>query len=251
MPAREDHVPSETEVAPPEVEPAVAPETPKAEFTAEPEIPAVAAQTAASGATASELAFAPKDTSALDRGIFHWEDYKAACETAGVPEKWQAHYRQGHTEAQGWNQPHESHRPLTWTLKKGVSASKAIIDWLQGTSIADYRCAALADQLDELRDEFGDPKFDRLFGSADTGEDAKIPPAHRLRLSADDYGIPLIDQMKQIAYEVDCPAQQPVEAPQPEIEARVEDKPKITPLEEQEPAVVAAELGLEQERQVV
>jgi hypothetical protein len=257
MPAREnEQQTAEAEAAAPEVAPAP-PEAAKTEFSSEGDLPAVAqgSGAAATGATASTLAFdgaakqASGDTSHLDRGIHHWEEYKASCEAAGKPEKWKDYYRSGHTEAKGWTQPYEHRRVYEWDLEKGTSASQAVQDFLKGPTIADYRVAAVADDLDELRDEFGDQKFDKLFGSANSNEDSKIPAAQRLRITAASYSLPLIDQMKQIAREAEA-AESPVEeaAPAaPQVEALVEEKPKAAPIQDQEPAVIAQELGLQQQ----
>ncbi len=260
MPARdvEQKAAEETEVpAPVEQEP----EAKKTEFTSEGDLPAVAqgaATATAATATASELAFGQdkkeeepqveKDTSHLDRGIHTPQEYKASCEKAGKPEKWQDYYRAGHTAADGWEQPYENRRIYAWELKKGTSASKAVQDFIKGPTIADYRVAGVAHDLDELRDEFGDHKFDRMFGSANSNEDAKVPLAQRLRISADLYTVPLIDQMKALAREFEAAENKPKEEPKaaPKQEARHEEKAKVKPEQEQEPAVVAEELGLQQ-----
>jgi hypothetical protein len=259
MPARDSEQQQATE-SEPAAEPLVAePEAAKTEFSSEGDLPAVA-QTgaAATGATASTLAFdgtqqqASGDISHLDRGIHNWEMYKASCEAAGKPEKWKDYYRSGHTEAKGWKQPYEHRSVFDWELEKNTSASQAVQEWIKGPTIADYRAAGVADELDELRDEFGDQKFDRLFGSANEEQDAKIPKAQRLRISAAAYSIPLIDQMKQIAREADA-REQPGEEPEaPKVEARVEEKPKAAAVSDQEPAIVAQELGLDgQDRELV
>src|SRR5688572_23660877 len=106
MPARETEQQSAETEAAPEIA-AAPPEAAKTEFSTEGDLPAVAqgSGAAATGATASTLAFdgketkAPGDTTHLDRGIHHWEEYKASAEAAGKPEKWKDYYRAGHTEA--------------------------------------------------------------------------------------------------------------------------------------------------------
>src|SRR5437870_4717751 len=141
MPARDTEQSStETETAP-EVTPAE-PEAAKTEFTSEGDLPAVAQQdAAATGASASTLAFdgqpqqASGDISHLDRGVHHWEEYKASVEAAGKPEKWKDYYRAGHTEAKGWTNPWESRQMYDWSLKKGTSASQAVQEWLKGPTI--------------------------------------------------------------------------------------------------------------------
>jgi len=253
MPARDsEQQGAETETA---AEPLVAePEAAKTQFSTEGDLPAVAqGSAAATGSTASELAFGGGTTQAsaniahLDSGIHTWESYKHAVEAAGKPEKWKDYYRGGHTEAKGWSQPYERRAMFDWELQKNTSASQAVQAWIKGPTIADYRAAGVADDLDELRDEFGDQKFDRLFGSANEDQDAKIPKAQRLRISAAAYTVPLIDQMKQIAREADAhekPAAEVAAAPQ--VEARVEEKPKSS-VQDQDPSVVAQELGMQQQ----
>ncbi len=251
MPARDhDTALAETETAPEAVpEPASATDT---AFTTEGDLPAVATTAAAGGVTASEIAFDGKeaeavtaDTSHLDKGMHEWESYRAACEKAGKLDKWKDHYRNGHTSATGWNQPYEHRASNDWTLKKGTSASEALKAWMKGPTITDYRAALLADEIDEVRDEFGDRKFDRLFGSANPHEDKAIPVGQRLRISSDAYTTPLTDQMKAMAAEADSLARKPAEpAAAPAVEARVEEKQ--TAAKQQDPVVVAQELGIEQ-----
>jgi hypothetical protein len=240
------------------VEPAQAePEAAKQQFSSEGDIPAVAGAVPAAAAapSASELAFdgAPKqasgDLSHLDRGVHHWEAYQHDCEAAGKPEKFQNEWKAGHTAAAGWIQPYEHRAMNDWQLKKGTSASTAIKAWMDGPTIADYRAAGVANDLDELRDEMGDQKFDVLFGSANDEEDAAIPESQRLRVSAAAYGVPLIDQMKAIAREYDDKAAGTPEepAPAPVVEARVEERPQEQAALEQEPVVVAQELAAQQQ----
>ena len=233
------------------------PEAAKQEFSAEGEIPAVAeVAPAAAAPSASQLAFdgaeqqqASGSLAHLDRGVHHWEGYQADCEAAGKPEKFQAEWKAGHTAAAGWVQPYEHRSRDDWQLKKGTSASTALKAWLAGPTIADYRATGVAVDLDELRDEMGDQKFDVLFGSANPEEDAAIPGGQRLRISASAYGIPLIDQMKAIEREYDekahqTKAEEPAAAPI--VESRVEEKPELAGLE-QEPVVIAQELAAQQQ----
>lgn len=257
MPAREtETAQTETETAP-EVAPEPAAATDTA-FSTEGDVPEIAPEVALAGVTASELAFedAPKatpDAAHLDKGIHHWESYRAACEAAGKPEKWKDYYQSGHTEAKGWKQPYEGKVMNDWTLKKGHSASAALKAWLAGPTISDYRAALLADEIDEVRDELGDQRFDRLFGSANEHEDKAIPATQRLRISSDLYTTPFADQLKAIAKEADQKAlvdHGPL--PAPVVEARVEEKKPEAALQEQDPVVVAQELHIEQrDREIV
>jgi len=238
------------EAAPEPVAPA--PAEAEQQFTTEGELPAVAegSGAVAAGATASELAFGKeepaKDTSHLDRGIHTPEHYRQECEAAGKPDKWQDHYRSGHTEAQGWTQPYEHKAVNDFQLKAGYSASAALQAFLAGPTITDYRAALLAEEIDEIRDEMGDVKFDLLFGSANKGQDAAIPAGQRLHISSSLYTTPLPDQMKAIAANHDANENKPAEAPPvEELQARTEEKPKAME-EAQEPEIVREELGLEQ-----
>jgi len=245
MPARENETASaETEVAP---EPAqIASTEEKAEFTTEGDLPAVATGAGAAAVTASEMAFD-------DKGMHHWEEYRARCEAAGKAEKWKDAYRNGHTEAAGWTQPYDYRRVNDFMLEKGHSASEALQAFMKGPTICDYRVALLADEIDEVRDEMGDIKFDRLFGSKDMNVDTKIPLNQRLRISSDLYTTPLTDQMKAVAAEADARDTNPKEpAPAPLVEARVEEKPVEVVAKDQDPVVVAQELGVEQrDREIV
>ncbi len=254
MPAREAEQLKAEEIAAPEVAPAE-PEAAKSEFSAEGALPAVApvggAATAALAApTASEQAFGNKEEAAasLDKGMhIHPEHFKETAERVGQPEKWKDHYKNGHTEAKGWINPHERYKvSLEWQLQKGASASKAVQDFIKGTTICDYRTAGVAQDLNTVRDELGDKKFDKLFGSANSSEDQAIPATQRLVISPGLYTTPLIDNMRAIARAADeheKPAEEPKAAPVQE--ARVEEKPKQNAELDQEPLVVAQELGVQ------
>jgi hypothetical protein len=255
MPDRE----LETEKLAPEAAPesvAPAPAETEQQFTAEGEIPAVAegSGAVAAAATASELAFgdaeqekAEPDTSHLDKGVHTSEHYRALCEAAGKPDKWQPHYASGHTSAAGWTQPYEHKAVNDFKLKSGQSASAALKAFLAGPTITDYRCALLAEEIDEVREQLGDIKFDLLFGSKNSDQNEKIPAGQRLRISSALYTTPLPDQMKAIADEYDSPeTKQAEEPPVAEVEARTEEKPEAME-EVEEPALVRDELGLEEE----
>ena len=250
MPAREAES-HETEVeAAPEVatpEPAAA----ETEFTSEGDLPAVAGSALATGATASELAFGGETESAdlakLDKGMHSPDEYHAECERLGKPEKWMDYYRNGHTEAKGWSQPYERRKMMDFTLEKGHSASKALQDFMKGPTICDYRVAYLVNDLDELRDELGDIKFDEMFGSANYHADAAIPIEQRLHISAGLYTTPIIDQMKAMVRERDSHDATTEEVATPVVEQRVEEKPKAAAALDQDPAIVSQELGLEQQ----
>lgn len=251
MPAREAEQAKAEETIAPEVAPPEA-EAPKSEFSAEGELPAVAAGGAlAAGPTASEQAFGNKEEAAakLDKGMhIHPEQYKATAEGIGKPEKWKDHYKVGHTEAKGWINPYERYKvSLEWQLQKGASASKAVQDFIKGTTICDYRTAGVAHDLNTVREELGDKKFDKLFGSSNNSEDAAIPFAQRLVISPGLYTTPLIDNMRAIARASD-EREKPAEEtkPAPAQEARVEEKPKQEAALDQEPLVVAQELGMQQ-----
>lgn len=248
MPAREAES-HETEVEAASEVAIAEPEAAQTEFTAEGDLPAVAGSAVATGATASEMAFEPEvvDTATLDKGMHSPEHYQAECERLGKPEKWKDYYRNGHTDAKGWNQPYERRKSMNFHLEKGVSASQALQDFMKGPTICDYRCAYLADELDELRSELGDIKFDQMFGSANYHIDSAIPIEQRLKISAGLYTTPIIDQMKALVREHDAKASGQQEVAAPVVEARVEEKPKASAELDQDPLIVQEELGLEQQ----
>jgi len=254
MPARETEQLKAEETAAPEVAPAAEAEQAKSEFSAEGQLPEVVATApaAAIGGTASEKAFdGNKEEAAakLDKGMhIHPEEYRATCEAVGQPEKWKDHYALGHTSAQGWVQPYERYKvSLEWQLQRNHSASKALQDFIKGPTICDYRIVGVAHDMNEVREELGDKKFDKLFGSNNSHEDQAIPVGQRLTISTGLYTTPLVDNMRAIAKaadERDKPAQEPT--PAPVQEARVEEKPKQEAELEQDPMVVAQELGMQQ-----
>ncbi len=155
-------------------------------------------------ATASQLAFegpAKEDSSAIDHGVFQPEEYKHACESSGKEDKWKEQYRNGYTKSDAWSSSPKV--GMKFDLKKGHSASDAIKSWFKGPTIADFRTISVAEQLDELRDELGDHKFDEVFGSANGAQDKAIPGDQRLQISIGMYTTPFIDQMKAVARQHD------------------------------------------------
>jgi len=198
MPAKE-RASDELDTQAPE---AVAPvaEVAAAPIQSEGEVPAVeTGETAPAVATASQLAFA--DSSAVDHGVHQPEEYRHMCEAAGTPDKWHESYRGGYTKSSAW---HGSKKGgMKFELKKGHSASAALAAWFKGPTIADFRAISVAEQLDELRDELGDGRFDELFGSSIGAQDKAISGSQRLHISSEMYTTPFIDQMKAIANDYD------------------------------------------------
>ncbi|HEX3474338.1 MAG TPA: hypothetical protein VHT91_04805 [Kofleriaceae bacterium] len=266
---------AEPEVAEPAVaEPAVAdpavtqPAPEVAEAAAEPEAAEAAAEVAAEGAvpdvvpavaaaepgqTASEQAFADKPTvqaADLDRGTYSPEAYRDACTAAGMPEKWDDRYYNGHTGATQWLQPHDHRNAQTFLLQRGHSASQALKDFLAGPTIADWRVIALAIEIDDVRDTLGDVKFDALFGSKVEADDAQIPVAQRLQITQDLYTTPITDQMKMLAEAKDEALLHPQQPEQPVVAAQVEEKPlEAGATQQPAPELVAEELGVDRERE--
>ncbi len=250
MPARElleQLTPDATQDIPPPAQEAAT----DAQFATEGDVPAVDnGAIAEPGATASEQAFEQQpqaDSGQLDGGVYHPDEYKAACEASGKPDKWDEKYRQGHTSASQWVQPYDGRYANFFELKRGQSASQAVRDWLKGPTIADYRAIGVAMELDEVRDELGDQKFDQLFGSSNSDQDGQIPIDQRLKITAAMYTIPFADQMKQLAAEKDAPVDRPEEPEAPAVAAGVEEKPTQAAAKvEPEPAQLAEELGMQQ-----
>jgi hypothetical protein len=202
MPAKElatdEHAAEAPVTAPPETVEVAAP------IQSEGEVPTVEKGGATPAtATASQLAFegAKADSSAIDHGVHQVEEYKYACETAGRPDMWKESYRGGYTKAASWTTSKKG--GMQFELKKGRSASAAIKEWFKGPTIADFTSISVAEQLDELRDELGDHKFDELFGSSISAQDKAIPGAQRLHITSGMYTTPFIDQMKAIARQHD------------------------------------------------
>jgi hypothetical protein len=189
--------------------------------------------------SASNLAFG--DPNDLDRGMHEVEEYRAACEAASRLERWQPHYVHGHTEATGFTQPYEQQENFLWSLQKGYSASQALKDFITGRTIADYRAIAVAQLLDDLRDDLGDRKFDQLFGSKDEDEDAGVADEHRLTISSEMYTTPFADHMKQLAGEYDT---RPTELDLLALPIqRQDDEGHDTMSDEEEPNAITEELG--------
>jgi hypothetical protein len=242
------HTPADTsqEVAPPQQE---APAS--QELSTEGAVPAVGEGAAAAvGATASEQAFGDKPTAPsgqVDGGMFEPAEYQAACQAAGTPDKWDPKYVHGHTAANGWTQPYEGRYDNAFELKRGHSASQAVIDFVAGPTIADYRVLGVAVEMNELRDTLGDQRFDEMFGSKDSTVDARISHAQRLKITSAMYTIPFADQMMALAAEndaLDKKAQAEPEAPA--VAAGVEQTPTQGGVTAQPaPEMIAAELGVQ------
>jgi hypothetical protein len=237
------------EVAPPQ--PEVASE---AAFSSEGAAPAVGDGSAVDvGATASEQAFGDKPTAPsgqLDGGMFYPEEYRAACTAAGTPDKWDDKYMHGHTSANQWVQPYEGRYDMAFELKERQSASQAVRDFVAGPTIADYRVIGVAMEMDELRDQLGDQKFDQMFGSSDTNTDAQISSAQRLKITAGMYTVPFAAQMLALA--ADSEGLDHTEEPEaPAVEARVEEKPQQGGVTAgPAPEMIAAELGVQHEQEL-
>jgi hypothetical protein len=204
------------------------------------------------GETASEQAFGDKPTAQtgqIDGGMFEPEEYKAACQAAGTPDKWDDKYWHGHTSAKQWTQPYEGRYDMTFELKKEQSASQAVRDFLAGPTIANYRVIGVAMEMDELRDEFGDKEFDRMFGSSDTLTDAVVGPAQRLKINAGMYTIPFADQMRAMADERNTADKKSSEPEEPVVEAGLEEKPTEAVSTQPAPEMIADELGMRRDQE--
>ncbi|HUJ60831.1 MAG TPA: hypothetical protein VLX92_20150 [Kofleriaceae bacterium] len=246
MPAREAEAEkaaeTEIEAAPAPAEPAIEP-APPLEVVKGDLPPVTQAEATPLPATASEQAFDQKpaggDTSFLDSGMHEPAHYKEACERAGKQDKWQDKYALGHTEASGWTQPYEGRYAMAWSLEKGHSASQAVKDFVAGPTIADYRVIGVALEMDELRDDIGDNRFDQLFGSRFDDEDSGIPASQRLQITAAMYTIPFADQMRKIADEADQAIDADDQPLPPPVEEQREEQPQSAELLDDE--IVAAE----------
>jgi hypothetical protein len=244
----------EVAIQPEVAEPQVA-EAANAQISTEGAVPEVAENGVAvePGATASEQAFGDKPTAAsgqIDGGMFEPEDYQAACQAAGTPDKWDPKYAHGHTSASQWTQPYEGRYDMAFHLQERQSASQAVKDFVAGPTIADYRVIGVAIEMNELRDELGDQRFDQMFGSSDTNTDAKISGAQRLKITAGMYTIPFAAQMLALAAENE--ALDKTEEPEaPAVEARVEEKPQEGGVTAgPAPEMIAEELGVQRDQEL-
>jgi hypothetical protein len=252
MPARA----ADRDLASDDVATDIAPQTPQTDattFTSQGDVPAVGQNVAdPQQATASELAYDQSNLAVLDQGMHEPADYRSVCETSGKPDRWNPKYASGHTSASQWVQPYQGPEAMEWSLKPGQSASEAIRDFVKGPTIADFRVIAVARDLDELRDDMGDPQFDALFGSRTQAQDEKIPHEQRLMVTSAMYTTPYIDKMQAIADKANEPqvaTEQPLVPPP--VEEQRADQPKQPVLEDERPIVVAEDLGKQPEREIV
>jgi hypothetical protein len=238
---------AEQQVLAPEPEAAV-----EAQLSAEGPIPQAQTTTAEPAQTASEQAFGEqKEPGKVPDGMYTPAQYKAACDAAGVPDKWSDNYWSGHTEARQWVQPYEGRYSNHFELKRGQSASQAVKDFLAGPTIGDFRVIDVALEMDELRDTLGDRRFDQLFGSSVTEEDDRISSAQRLQMTSAMYTIPFWDQMMAIADESNAVDKAPEEPEPPAVAAGVEEKPEVQVSQQAAPEAVADELGIQREQEMV
>ena len=240
---------AEHEVLAPEPEAAV-----DAQLTADGPIPEAAQTTTADPAlTASEQAFdqQQQQPGQIKAGMYTPAEYKAACDAAGSSDKWSEDYWRGHTEAKQWVQPYEGRYANHFELKPGQSASQALSDFLLGPTIGDFRVIEVAIEMNELRDNLGDQRFDQLFGSSISEEDARISSGQRLQLTAAMYTIPFYDQMMALANDSNAVDKAPEEPEAPAVAAGLEEKPEVAVAQHPAPAAIADELGIQREQEMV
>lgn len=240
---------AQAEVVAPQTEAAAA----DAQFTAEGPVPEAADGGAVEpGKTASEQAFGDKPTAQsgeVNGGMYEAEEYYAACQAAGLQSKWDDRYWHGHTEAKQWIQPYDGKYDMTFELKRGHSASQAVKDFLKGPTVADFRVIGVAIEMDELRDNLGDRRFDELFGSEVGSEDARIAPGQRLKITRGMYTIPFVAQMMELANQNEA-AQNRAEPAEPAVDAGLEEQPTQTVTVAPAAELIADELGVQREQEL-
>jgi hypothetical protein len=205
------------------------------------------------GLSASDQAFGDKPTAQtgqVDGGMFHPDEYHAACLAAGATSKWDDRYYSGHTSAAQWVQPYDGAEPMAFDLKPGQSASQAVKDFLAGPTIGNFEVIGVAMEMDELRDTLGDQAFDRLFGSADSVQDAAISQGQRLKITAGMFTVPFWDQMMEIAAGESL-EQSGNDAPAPAVAAGVEQTSQQSVTSHPAPEAIAAELGVTRDEELV
>jgi hypothetical protein len=228
------------------------PEAAVEQLSAEGPIPEAQVTTAEPAQTASEQAFGEqKQPGQIAEGMYTPVQYKAACEAAGASEKWSDNYARGHTEAKQWVQPYEGRYANHFELKPGQSASQGVKDFLKGPTIGDFRVIEVAIEMDELRDDLGDLRFDQLFGSSVVEEDARISSAQRLHMTSAMYTIPFYDQMMAIANDSNAVDKAPEEPAPPAVAAGMEEKPETQVAQHAAPEAIADELGIQREQELV
>jgi hypothetical protein len=238
---------AEQQVLAPEAEAAV-----DTQLTAEGPVPEAQTTTAEPGKTASEQGFGEqKQPGQIPEGMYTPAQYKAACDAAGASEKWSDNYWRGHTEAKQWVQPYEGRYANHFQLKPGHSASQAVRDFLTGPTIGDYRVIGVAVEMNELRDDIGDLRFDQLFGSSRAEDDERISSAQRLHMTSAMYTIPFYDQMMTIANDSNAVDKAPEEPEAPAVAAGMEEKPETQVAQHAAPEAIADELGIQREQEMV
>jgi hypothetical protein len=215
-------------------------------------VPEVSTAAAPAAATASQQAFGTTaaPTTTLGAGMFKHHEYKAACMAAGTPDKWQERYWHGHTDAKQWTQPYEGRFDNVFALKRHQSASQGVKDFIKGPTISNFRVLHGALELEQVRAELGDLRFDALFGSANGFDDDRIPSGQRLQINAGMYTVPFREQMLALANEEVKP-EEDLEPEAPAVAAGVEHKPHETATPQPAPELIADELGMQREQELV
>jgi hypothetical protein len=113
-----------------------------------------------------------------DRGVHYAHNYQVM-----FPGKWKDEYRMGKADDAFWT--HNGF--MDWTIKEGVSASKALGRWLNGGTIAECLTTIVACQIDAMRASLGNERFDELFGK----EGGKRPAGRLLRICTNVRATPL------------------------------------------------------------
>jgi hypothetical protein len=181
--------------------------------------------------------------------MYKHSEYKAACIAAGTPEKWDDRYWKGHTDAKQWTQPYEGRFDNVFTLKRHHSASQAVKDFLKGPTISNFRVLHVAREMDEVLQELGDARFDKLFGSSESNDDNRIAPEQRLQISPGMYTSNFRDDMRALAAAEDVQPEQ-AEPEAPVVAAGLEEKPHESVTSQPAPELVADELGLQREQEL-
>src|SRR6218665_995845 len=76
--------------------------------------------------------------------------------------KWKNEWWYGHTDSNKWTKPAYA---MTFTVKDKEKASEAIQEWLKGLTIAECYSTSVAIEMDAIRKQIGDQKFDEQYSS--------------------------------------------------------------------------------------
>lgn len=119
----------------------------------------------------------------LHEGIHYSYNYEYETKQGGHPELWKEDMRTGYADPEFF----QKQGFMSWVLKPGKSASKAVKSWLKGLTVAECNSSVVVMEIDTLRAAVGDEKFDKFFGN----EHGAINEQFRLKIHPGTQGTPV------------------------------------------------------------